>query len=375
MNSPTWLCPTELDRARLLDMEPRLYRPRLIAYGTMLVALLAMTPWLGWWLPLPLLAAALAVRLAELAMTRTRKPEYPLAAGLVITQVIIGASVVATGASQSPLSAWLVFALVALAPRFNRRGVVAGFAIIGSILVLSTVIVDFSGFVDSPVQTLTSGAMLIGVAAFSVALSSSELRHRGEAAVDPLTGLLNRKSLAARFEEVRQQARVTGRPVALILCDIDRFKSVNDTHGHDCGDDVLRDVGREIRAALRSFELVYRFGGEEFLVIVPGLDRDEAAEVAERVRIAVAERRPGALPVTVSLGVSAGQGDAIEYDTLFRRADEALYRAKQAGRDRVVTGGSTPDDPRARSSRSTGRDHAAAGADLEAGERSRIVTR
>ncbi|MBA3332197.1 MAG: diguanylate cyclase [Actinobacteria bacterium] len=323
-------------------MEPRLHRPRLIAYGTMFIALLAMTPWLGWWIPLPLVTAAVVVRLAERNMARRAKPEYLLAAGLVTTQIIIGVSVVATGASQSPISAWFVFALLALAPRFSKRGVVAGFVIIGSILLLSTVAIDLSGFVDDPVQTLASAAMLIGVAAFSVALSSSELRHRGEAAFDPLTGLLNRKSLAARFEEVRQQARVTGRPVSLLLCDIDRFKAVNDTYGHHRGDEVLRDVGREIRAALRSFELVYRLGGEEFLVIVPGLDVKEAAAVAERVRVLVVERQPGGVAVTVSLGVSAGRGEEIDYRTLFGRADEALYQAKQGGRDCVVEAPGSP---------------------------------
>ena len=139
--------------------------------------------------------------------------------------------------------------------------------------------------------------------------------------------------------EIEQQARLTGGPVSLVLLDLDCFKRVNDTHGHERGDAVLRDVAYEVRKSLRSFELVYRIGGEEFLVLLPGVALPDAVEVAERVRQAVTEARPGDLDVTISAGVAAGAGDQIRYEQLFRAADHALLDAKRAGRDRVEAAG------------------------------------
>src|SRR4029450_4949367 len=94
----------------------------------------------------------------------------------------------------------------------------------------------------------------------------------------------NRASLDARVLEIEEQAHLTGGAVSVILLDLDSFKQVNDTHGHKRGDAVLRDAAYEIRKSLRSFELVYRIGGEEFLVLLPGVDLSEALEIAERVR-------------------------------------------------------------------------------------------
>jgi diguanylate cyclase (GGDEF)-like protein len=118
---------------------------------------------------------------------------------------------------------------------------------------------------------------------------------------------------------------------------------VNDTHGHDRGDAVLRATAYEMRKTLRSFELVYRLGGEEFLLVLPGLGLEEGAEVAERLRHSVANGRPGGLKVTMSVGVSAAAGEEASYDRLMKASDEALYRAKREGRDRVVT--AEPFDP------------------------------
>src|SRR6185437_10636782 len=110
---------------------------------------------------------------------------------------------------------------------------------------------------------------------------------------------------------------------SLIVLDLDRFKQVNDSHGHERGDSVLREVAYEIRKSLRSFELVYRIGGEELLVLLPGVDLSEALEIAERVRHAVQEARPGDLDLTVSAGVATDAGGDISYDALFRAADAA----------------------------------------------------
>ena len=102
------------------------------------------------------------------------------------------------------------------------------------------------------------------------------------------------------------------------------------------GDAVLRDIAYELRKRLRSFELVYRLGGEEFLIVLPGIGLQAGQEVAERLREAVEQARPTDIPITISLGVSAARGAQVDYDTLFKAADEALYEAKRTGRNRVV---------------------------------------
>lgn len=142
--------------------------------------------------------------------------------------------------------------------------------------------------------------------------------------------------------EIEQQARLTGGAVSLVVLDLDRFKRVNDTHGHGRGDVVLRDVAYEFRKSLRSFELVYRLGGEEFLVLLPGVELSEAVEIAERMRRSLAEARPGGLELTVSAGVAAGSGGEIRYEELFRAADRALLEAKRGGRNRVHAAGELP---------------------------------
>src|SRR5207302_5657354 len=111
----------------------------------------------------------------------------------------------------------------------------------------------------------------------------AEIQHRNESVLDQLTGMLNRKALAARAAELEQQSRLTGQPVGLIVCDIDRFKRVNDDHGHAAGDAVLQGFAYRVRKELRAYDLAYRLGGEEFVVLVPGASLVEAEELAERL--------------------------------------------------------------------------------------------
>jgi diguanylate cyclase (GGDEF)-like protein len=123
----------------------------------------------------------------------------------------------------------------------------------------------------------------------------------------------------------------------MVAADLDGFKRINDGHGHDVGDAALREVAKQMRTCLRSFELFYRLGGEEFLVVLPGVDLEGGVELAERLRVMVEQARPGGVELTVSIGVAAAGGDEVEFEPLFAAADEALYRAKRAGRNRVAT--------------------------------------
>jgi diguanylate cyclase (GGDEF)-like protein len=177
--------------------------------------------------------------------------------------------------------------------------------------------------------------MLVTVALLSTALMRSDLEHRSSSFIDPLTGMLNRNALGTRVAELTQQAHILREPVALVVGDLDRFKAVNDGHGHAAGDAVLKDVAYRMRKSLRAYDLAYRLGGEEFLVVLPGADLASATEVAESLRRAIAGEPVGGLPVTISFGVSASPAGEFEYDAVFADADAALYRAKQDGRNCV----------------------------------------
>jgi diguanylate cyclase (GGDEF)-like protein len=141
----------------------------------------------------------------------------------------------------------------------------------------------------------------------------SDLAHRSASVIDPLTSMLNRNALGARVDELRHQALVVRQPIGLIVCDLDHFKAVNDSHGHTVGDDVLRDVAYSLRKRLRAFDLAYRLGGEEFLVLLPGADARQAAELAENLRETILAEPHGGVSVTMSFGVSASQPSSFEY--------------------------------------------------------------
>jgi diguanylate cyclase (GGDEF)-like protein len=166
-------------------------------------------------------------------------------------------------------------------------------------------------------------------------LNRSDAEHREGAILDPLTGLLNRTSLERRFAELAEQAALSGGHVSLIALDLDHFKSINDRYGHSRGDDVLREVAYLLRKELRSFELIYRLGGEELLIVLPGVTAPEAHEVAERLRVTIAEARPAGLEVTASLGVAQTLEGEADFASVFADADAALYRAKDEGRNLV----------------------------------------
>lgn len=150
---------------------------------------------------------------------------------------------------------------------------------------------------------------------------------------DSLTGLLNRRAL----DEVLEKLEGDNRPFSLLLMDIDRFKSVNDLYGHAAGDEVLRSVARILEETVGSQDLCGRYGGEEFLVLLPGRNLPETYEMAERIRVAVASHENSLhIPVTLSIGASVCPMQSMRVDDLFELADRALYRAKEGGRNRVV---------------------------------------
>ena len=162
------------------------------------------------------------------------------------------------------------------------------------------------------------------------------------ALTDSLTGVFNRRYVSAHLPRLLDRAADSNKPVSILMFDIDHFKRVNDTFGHDVGDEVLREVAIRSAHNLRNFDLVARLGGEEFVVIMPDTDGEAALMVAERLRQRIGDTpfavsAPiGEITVTVSVGVAVGGRVGDTVDTLIKRADEALYEAKRSGRNRVI---------------------------------------
>jgi diguanylate cyclase (GGDEF)-like protein len=317
-------------------MEERLQWARAVMFGMLGVGFVIAVPWLGWW-PVVLVLTQVTVYAAlRKPIASSRRPEYPVALAVVLAQVLIAIAVAITGASQSPVLLVFLLGVAGLPARFGTGGVVGGVVLTEVLIFASTVGVDPHAFAAHPESVIIAATATFGLAAFVHALMQAESQKRSESVYDALTGLQNRRGMEVRFEDFRAAAVATGEPLALLLCDLDEFKGINDLHGHQRGDAVLSEAADAIRHCLRPSELVFRIGGEEFLVLVAGCGPEEAVVVGERVREAVEAARPGGLAVTCSVGVGAATAEAIDFDTLFGAADSALYEAKDAGRNRVA---------------------------------------
>jgi diguanylate cyclase (GGDEF)-like protein len=176
-----------------------------------------------------------------------------------------------------------------------------------------------------------------------VLLDDIEARFHGEIRTrityDRLTGLLTKESLYVALEDALRRCARYNLPLAVLMMDLDRFKTVNDTHGHQMGSHVLAEVGRLIRQSIRAADVSARYGGEEFVAYLAEVRADGALQVAERIRHAI-EAHPFALDgttirVTISVGVAVSPDHGRDIKTLVGRADRALYRAKETGRNRV----------------------------------------
>jgi two-component system cell cycle response regulator len=162
------------------------------------------------------------------------------------------------------------------------------------------------------------------------------------AITDALTGLHNRRYMESHLSTLVEQAASRGKPLTVLVLDIDYFKSVNDTHGHDAGDEVLREFSQRLKKSIRGIDLACRYGGEEFVVVMPETDMAVATMVAERLRRRIASepfpisQGANAVEVTISIGLAARHSASDNAANILKRADQALYRAKRDGRNRVV---------------------------------------
>jgi diguanylate cyclase (GGDEF)-like protein len=316
-------------------MERRLAPVRSIAFVALALTLLAAAPSVGWWVVFPLSGAVVGWIVLARGLEKSRRPEYRLAAAWCLGQLMIAGSIAITGGADSAVIAWLVIPAVTLPARFPRRGLIGGAAVTVALLFLATAEIVPAAQDAELSRTLTTLTLIVCVLVLSTALMRSDLEHRAEAVMDSLTGMLNRSALSVRVAELTQQARLAGQPVALVVADVDRFKLLNDEHGHAKGDVVLAEVARRIRGELRAYDAAYRIGGDEFLIVLPGAAEQSAVELAEALRRAVSLDPVEGLDVTLSVGVSASADTSFDFDEVFESADRALYAAKSAGRDRV----------------------------------------
>jgi diguanylate cyclase (GGDEF)-like protein len=324
-------------RERLLDMERRVRPYRVGCYLILLLACLALSPDIGWWWAAPLTFGLVVFTVADRSMVTSAHPEIWIAAAWGVLPLLLGATLIGTGGPASPLVVWFAIPAVTLGARFERRGMAIGTVYLMLVFLLSAVAAD-PGMAAEHRQTLiTTAALVIGVVILSGALADSDRTFRRRSTLDPLTGLFNRNALEQRLAELDGQPSNPGEGLshALLLCDLDHFKRVNDRLGHAVGDAVLRDIAYTMRASLRAGDSIYRVGGEEILVILPGAGREAAIEVSERLRVDVGERRPVGVQVTVSIGVAISEADIVDTDDLIARADAALFAAKAEGRNTV----------------------------------------
>jgi diguanylate cyclase (GGDEF)-like protein len=332
---PSWICRDQPERERFLDMHARIM-PAHQRVLVLVALLLAPTiPFDSIYAPIPLVGAMLGYAWAQHNATRFERPELVIAAGLLFGQLMLTTAIVVDDRQHSVGLAILIWPLVAAGGRFASR-VVRVFTAYSIVLMLIASLA-FGGavVVHDPILLTLPLATVLAVVMMSAVIRDSDAQHRSAAILDGLTGMLNRTALATRTHEIEHQSAATGHPVAVVLADVDHFKSVNDGHGHGAGDHVLRDLAYILRTELRAFELAYRVGGEEFAVIMPGADETAAAELAERLRAAVAAAPVAGLPITMSFGVAASAPGAFLWEDAYSRADAALYRAKQEGRDAV----------------------------------------
>ena len=319
-------------------MEDRVQRYRLACFAILALALaVGGGSEVGyWWIPL-LGAGLVGFAVADRFMRSSAHPALWIAGAWAALPALLMGSVLLTGGASSPALAWFALPAVTLGFRFEPRGMVVGTVYVAATFLLAAILPDPELAWDERQLLIAVLALIVSTVILSGALVESDRAHRHRSTLDPLTGLFNRNALEQRLSELDGQPcdPAQGISHAFLLCDLDHFKQVNDRFGHATGDAVLQDIAYTMRATLRAGDSIYRVGGEEILVILPGAGHLDACEIAERLCVAVRERRPTGVTVSVSIGVAVAEPETIDTEDLLARADASLYAAKAKGRDRI----------------------------------------
>jgi diguanylate cyclase (GGDEF)-like protein len=332
----SWLCPTPNHRERFLDMQERLRTARVVTLITLSATAAVVGATGGWPMLVAAIVAVLAIAIGGARLDRRRRPElWVFVSTILVLQLVLGFGAAVNGGPRSLAPNLLAIPVLMVAARFSNRGLVVGAPVSAALVIAATLGVDPAYVFAHPESLMVPLALVVCTAIYVSPLVASDVRHRADSTLDQLTGLLNRRALEPRFAEISEQAALTDQPVSVVLADLDHFKSINDEHGHGVGDAVLRDVAYAMRRTLRTFELLYRLGGEEFALLLPGAAEEDAARIAEGLRVAIEELETAGLQVTCSFGVATARGERIALESLVADADAALYAAKRGGRNRV----------------------------------------
>jgi diguanylate cyclase (GGDEF)-like protein len=345
MGPSRFICRDEEERAWILDMHRRI-EPAMIRSMVPVLGLMALC--LPWFQPVafvPMALAAAAFYAGSRLVARQRRLDPLVYAWWFGTTMIALATAInsipyggttAAGAYVigCTLLIWPLLGACGAAP---ERLTALATAWCCLLLVVPSIVFFPEAVAEIPAMLLVPVAMFVALPIVSSAVRRASMEHRTAAVVDQLTGMLNRSALAARANELAHQSALTGERVGVIALDLDHFKLVNDTHGHAVGDRVLQEVAYRVRTGLRAFDLAYRVGGEEFVVLLPGATDEDAERIAGELWSAIRCAPVSGLPITASVGVAVSPpGERFTFDTTFRQADAALYDAKAQGRDRVA---------------------------------------
>lgn len=351
MGLSRFICRDEEERAWILDMHRRI-EPAMIRSMVPVLGLMALC--LPWFQPVafvPMALAAAVFYVGSRLVTRWQRLDPLVYAWWIGTTLIALATAInsipyggATAAHAyvigSTVLIWPLLGACGAAP--DRLTALATFWCC-VLLVVPAIVLFPEPVRDIPAMLLVPLAMFVAVPIISSAVRKASMEHRTAAVVDQLTGMLNRGAMQTRANELVHQSALTGEQVGVIVLDLDHFKAVNDEHGHAVGDRVLQEVAYRMRTHLRAFDLAYRLGGEEFVVLLPGATDDDAERIAGELWSAIRDAPIAGLDVTASLGVHVSPaGGVFSFDAAFGAADAALYRAKAEGRDRVVVAGPDP---------------------------------
>jgi diguanylate cyclase (GGDEF)-like protein len=281
------------------------------------------------------------IALGIVAVLMVRGPKLPIWALAALGP--IGAALIAVAVATSPgpgdgavLYIWPVIWVAYFFGRSATLLIVGWIGVVHAIAIIE--LPEASSYLDRWFDVIVPIGV-VGVIVNALALRNEELlvAAHADARIDGLTGLVNRRGFDERAPAEVSRAQRDGVSVAAVSFDIDHFKRINDTWGHDAGDRVLVRLGEVFRDESRGADVVARVGGEEFTALLWGSGQEQACHYAERVRVAFEASDLGMGPLTISAGVACGEPPALDIDRLLHEADSALYAAKAAGRDRAVT--------------------------------------
>ncbi len=335
----SWICRDEFERDRFLDLHARLVRANAAMLVLLVVVIGASFPFVAEWVAvLPAAAGMVLFGWIQRNTSRFSRPELWVFGALLGAEAMIVMAVAVSGGALTPAMALLCWPVAGVAGRFPDRASRLGTAYAATLATGAILLTEADAVASYPLGLSLLLVALVATHAVSTVLRDSDVEHRGASILDPLTGMLNRAALNRRTAEIEHQSRLTGEPVSVLVADLDGFKLVNDNHGHATGDRVLQEIAYRMRRELRAYDLAYRLGGEEFVILLLGGSPEAAVETAERLRAAVAAEPVSGIEVTISVGVaSSAPGAPFLWSEVFERADAALYQAKADGRNRVVS--------------------------------------